>query len=187
MRPSLVKPSLQHTLSNVLSWTKVPKDLLISQSPTLEVDLSRLETLKCGVTLAVTLASGVSQVRFRAPARGGTVRGHYLGPLAAPQRVGPHGVTAVKNGVNLTEKNPFLQGSYSKGYNMHERFSSRSFHFQVTLLSHRFRYVIRFRFVKPRSNVYGVRGFRSFAPLPVVSMDSRSRVTSLHAGQLLVV
>ena len=115
MRPSLVKPSLEHTLSNVLSWTKVPKVLLISQSPTLEVDLSRLETLKCGVTLAVTLASGVSHVRFRAPARGGTVRGHYLGPLAAPQRVGSHGVTAVKNGVNLTEKIPFLQGSYSKG------------------------------------------------------------------------
>ena len=105
IRPSLGKPSLVHTWSNVWSWTKVPKDLLISQSPTLEVDLSRLETLKCGVTLlAVTLASGVSQVRFRAPARVGTVRGHYLGPPAAPQRVGPHGVTAVKHGVNVTGK-----------------------------------------------------------------------------------
>ena len=116
MRPSVVKPSLEPTLSNVSSWTKVPKDLLISQSPTLEtleVDLSRLETLKCGVTLAVTLASGVSQVRFRAPARGGTVRGHYLGPLAAPQRVGPHGVTAVKNGVNITEKILEFQGYYT--------------------------------------------------------------------------
>ena len=92
----------------------MPKDLLISQIPTLEVDLSRLETLKCGVTLAVTLSSSVSQVRFRALARGGTVRGHCLGPLAAPQRVGPHGVTAVKNGVNATEKIPFLQGKTTK-------------------------------------------------------------------------
>ena len=81
----------------------MPKDLLISQTPTLEVDLSRLETLKCGVTLAVTLASGVSQVRIRAPALGGTVRGHYFGPLAAPQRGRPHGVTAVKNVVNVGE------------------------------------------------------------------------------------
>ena len=119
MRLSLVKPSLIHTWSNVLSWTKVPKDLLIQQIPTLEVDLSRLESLMRWPTLAVTLASGASQVastvRFRAPARTGTVMGHCLGPLSAPQRVRPHGVTAVKNGVNLTEKIPFLQGSYSKG------------------------------------------------------------------------
>ena len=110
MRPPLVKPSLEHTLSNVLSWTKVPKDLLISQSPTLEVDLSRLETLKCGVTLAVTLASGVSKVRFRALARAGTVMRHCLGLLAAPQHVGPHGVTAVKNGVHVIGKSTLKGG-----------------------------------------------------------------------------
>ena len=45
IRPFLVKPSLVHTWSNVLSWTKVPKDLLIKQIPTLEVGSSRLETL----------------------------------------------------------------------------------------------------------------------------------------------
>ena len=111
MRPSLVKPNFVHTWSSVLSWTKVPKDLLIQQIPTLEVDLSRLESLMRWPTLAVTLASGASQVRFRAPARTGTVIGHYSGPLAAPQRVGPHGVTAVKNGVNVTEKVPEFQGA----------------------------------------------------------------------------
>ena len=75
------------------------------------------------VTLAVTLALGVSQVRFKAPARAGTVRGHYVGPLAAPQPVGPHGATAVNNGVNITEKILEFQGYYlllitlnSKGY-----------------------------------------------------------------------
>ena len=67
------------------------------------------------VTLAVTLALGVSQVQFKAPARAGTVRGHYVGPLAAPQPVGPHGVTAVKNGVNITEKILEFQGYYTKG------------------------------------------------------------------------
>ena len=78
--------------------------------------MSCLETLMRWVTLAVTLASGVSQVRFRAPARAGTVRGHYSGPLAAPQRVGPHGVTAAKNGVNVTEKVLEFQGCTTKGY-----------------------------------------------------------------------
>ena len=72
------------------------------------------------VTLAVTLALGVSQVRFKAPARAGTVRGHYVGPLAAPQPVGPHGVTAVKNGVNITEKILEFQGYYTKGYSRRE-------------------------------------------------------------------
>ena len=86
----------------------MPKDLLIQQIPTLEVDLSRLETLMRWVTPAVTLALGAAQVQFRAPARAGTVMGHYLGPTAAPQRVVPHGVTAVKNGVNVTEKNTTL-------------------------------------------------------------------------------
>ena len=65
------------------------------------------------VTLAVTLALGVSQVQFKAPARAGTVRGYYVGPLAAPQPVGPHGVTAVKNGVNITEKILEFQGYYT--------------------------------------------------------------------------
>ena len=68
-------------------------------------------------TLAVTLASAVSQVRFRAPARTGTVMGHCVGPLSAPQRVRPHGVTAVKNGVNVTEKVLEFQGYlHLKGY-----------------------------------------------------------------------
>ena len=31
------------------------------------------------------------------------------------QRVGPHGLTAVKNGVNATENIPFLQGKTTKG------------------------------------------------------------------------
>ena len=115
MRLSLVKPSLIHTLSNVLSWTKVPKDLLIQQIPTLEVDLSRLESLMRWPTLAVTLASGASQVRFRAAARTGTVMGHCLGPLSAPQRVRPHGVTAVKNGVNVTGKSSQMKGCTTKG------------------------------------------------------------------------
>ena len=72
IRPSLVKPSLVHTWSNVLSWTKVPKDLLISQIPTPEVGSSRLETLSRSLTLAVTLALGSARERFTAPAPAGT-------------------------------------------------------------------------------------------------------------------
>ena len=72
MRPPLVKPSLEHTLSNVLSWTKVPKDLLIKQIPTLEVGWFRLETLSWSLTLAVTLALGSVRERFTAPAPAGT-------------------------------------------------------------------------------------------------------------------
>ena len=71
-RGAAIKPSLVHTWSNVLSWTKVPKDLLIKQIPTLEVGLSRLETLSRSLTLAVTLALGSARERFTAPAPAGT-------------------------------------------------------------------------------------------------------------------
>ena len=64
--------SSQHTWRNVLSWTKVPKDLLIEQIPTLEVGWSRLETLSWSLTLAVTLALGSVRQRFTAPAPAGT-------------------------------------------------------------------------------------------------------------------
>ena len=48
--------------------TKVPKDLLIKQIPTLEVGWSRLETHSWSLTLAVTLALGSARERFTAPA-----------------------------------------------------------------------------------------------------------------------
>ena len=72
---TLVKPSLVHTWSNVLSWIKVPKDLFISQIPTPEVGSSRLETLSRSLTLAVTLALGSARERFTAPAPAGTSLG----------------------------------------------------------------------------------------------------------------
>ena len=53
-------------------WTKVPKDLLIKQIPTLEVGWFRLETLSWSLTLAVTLALGSVRERFTAPAPAGT-------------------------------------------------------------------------------------------------------------------
>ena len=69
MQPFLVKTSLVHTWSNALSWTTVPKDLLIQQIPTLEVGWSRLETHSWSLTLAVTLALGraLGSVREQLP------------------------------------------------------------------------------------------------------------------------
>ena len=72
IRSSLVKPSLVHTWTNILSCQKVPKDLLIKQIPTLEVGLSRLETLSRSLTLAVTLALSSVEERFTAPAPAST-------------------------------------------------------------------------------------------------------------------